>query len=74
MREEGEELLRRTCEGDSDWFRQGIFSRLTTGRDTLRRGNKDLKKGSEETLLKGLAPTRSCSALPLVGRRRAAPC
>lgn len=37
LREEGEELLRRTCEGESDWFRQGIFSRLTTGRDTLKR-------------------------------------
>lgn len=47
LREEGEELLRRTCEGDSDWLRQGIFSRLTTGRDTLKRGNKDFKKKKE---------------------------
>lgn len=37
LREEGEEVPRRTWEVDSDCFKQGIFSRLTTGRDTLKR-------------------------------------
>lgn len=34
---EGEEEVRRTCDAESGRLRQGIFSRLTTGRDTLQR-------------------------------------
>lgn len=37
-RGEGEEMVRRTCDAASARLRQGIFSRLTTGRDTLQRG------------------------------------
>lgn len=32
--EEEEEAVRRTCDAESARLRQGIFSRLTTGRDT----------------------------------------
>lgn len=35
--EEGEEELRRTSDAESARLRQGIFSRLTTGSDTLER-------------------------------------
>ncbi len=42
LREEGEgveeEVVRRTCDAESARLRHGIFSRLTTGRDTLERG------------------------------------
>lgn len=43
LREEGEgeedkeEVVRRTCDAESARLRQGIFSRLTTGSDTLGR-------------------------------------
>lgn len=33
--DEEEEELRRTCDAESARFRQGIFSKLTTGNDTL---------------------------------------
>lgn len=35
--EEEEEEVRRTCDAESVRLRHGIFSRLTTGRDTLER-------------------------------------
>lgn len=73
LREEGEELLRRRCEGEADWFRQAIFSRLTTGRDTLKR-KQGLKKRKQGNADKEPAPTMSCSVLPLVGRRPVVPC
>lgn len=51
MREEGEGFLgegfvggvvRRTCEAESARPRHGIFSRLTTGRDTLHREDRQV--------------------------------
>lgn len=41
--EEEEEEVRRTCDAESARLRHGIFSRLTTGRDTLDRKRKQLK-------------------------------
>lgn len=38
--EEEEEEVRRTCDAESARLRHGIFSRLTTGRDTLERERK----------------------------------
>lgn len=76
LREEGGAAAAgRACEAESDWLRQDIFSRLTTGRDTLRR-KRGLREGNEDppTPEEERAPTTSCSALPSVGRRRAAPC
>lgn len=55
LREEGEEVLRRRWGAESDCFRQGIFSRLTTGRDTLKR-TRGLKQGNKEALEKRLHP------------------
>lgn len=44
LREEGEgEEVRRTCDAVSARLRHGIFSRLTTGRDTLEREIEQLK-------------------------------
>lgn len=46
LREEGEgeeEEVRRMCDAESARLRHGIFSRLTTGRDTLERGGAWLK-------------------------------
>lgn len=39
LRDEGDEEERRTCDAESERLRHGIFSRLTTGRDTLDGGN-----------------------------------
>lgn len=38
--EEGEEEVRRTCVAESPRLRHGIFSRLTTGSDTLENSGK----------------------------------
>jgi len=40
LRVEGEEEVRRTCDAESARLRQGIFSRLTTGSDTLEKSKK----------------------------------
>lgn len=40
LREEGEEEVMRTCDAEPARLRQGIFSRLTTGRETLKRGKE----------------------------------
>lgn len=56
LREEGEgevEEVRRTCEAESARLRHGIFSKLTTGRDTLER-----RSGSEvKSALKNVVRT-----------------
>lgn len=44
--EEEEEELRRTCEPGSARLRHGIFSRLTTGRDTLKGDKRTLTQCS----------------------------
>lgn len=87
--EEEDEELRRTCDIESARFRQGIFSKLTTGNDTLvggegrrKRSVKMWRKCMDGKLqkLSGMfekwkdAQTMSCSLLLSVGRRQAAPC
>ena len=45
LREDGEgeeeEVVRRTCEAESPRLRQGIFSKVTTGSETLQRREEE---------------------------------
>lgn len=52
LREEGEvkeevEDVRRTCDAESALLRQGIFSKLTTGSDTLRRSGEERRESED---------------------------